>query len=164
MDQRSPHSTSPIKLGTAFLERSPQLMNNVKLIPLDFTYHCSKMFNKYYCQTSQKKKDGTSCMLNGLILSLVDWKALFTLTSMEKNGCKHMLELLMPSWKSSKKKEASLKSSRQKRMESPTSKFIWTKNLLKLKENKPWENSFNTCRSINQLLISRMVLLTSINT
>lgn len=152
-----------MKPGTVSSEKSLQLMNNVRLIQLDFFCHFSKISNKSYFQNTLNNKDGILFTLNGLILLSVDWKALFILMLMVKNGCKLMLEHHMPLWKSLNKKEEFLKLYKQRETESHILKSIWINKHSKQKENTQLENSYNTFKFINQLPTLSKVLLTSIN-
>lgn len=152
-----------IKHGTVSLDKLHQLTKNAKLTVLAFICLCFKMFNKFFCQSSPNNKDGTLSGSNGLTWSSVDWKDLFILMLMEKNGCKPMLEPLGLFWKFLKNKVEFLKLNKLKRMVNHISKFIWINKPLKLKVNMQLGNSFNIFRFTNQQLISKEELLTSTN-
>ena len=153
-----------MKLGTAFLDKLPPLMKNAKLTLLDFICRFLKMFKKFFFLNLQNKKDGTLFTLNGLILLSVVWKVWFTLTLMVRNGYKLMSELHMPSWKSWNRKEEFSKSKKPKKMENLILKFKWINKHSRQKENMQLENSYSIYKFTSQLLTSREVPPTLINT
>lgn len=54
-----------MKLGIVFLDKSLQLIKNVRPIQLDFICHFLKTSKKFFYQNSPNNKDGISFTLNG---------------------------------------------------------------------------------------------------
>ena len=122
------HTTNQMKPGTVSLEKSPQLMNNAKLIVSPCIYPFSKAFKKICSLNIAKSKDGTLSMLLGMIWSWVASRVLSTMMPNTINGSKLISVLLMPFWVYWDKLEESLISRKLKKMESKVLTWLFTED------------------------------------